>query len=500
MNIGTRRQLFIDDRFIAESQGLTLRQQLPDLQRENLLPPQHPWESGMACAMGSVAQYEGKVMFWYDARKWDPVTKGTENTRRICYAESTDGVRFTRPSLGLFELDGSAENNIVSVGATGGVFLDEQDVPERRFKALMDMRPELQTLKWSETVAAGLHWTCLFTSPDGIHWKRSPEVVFPLFLGHMQSAIWDDRLGKWVLYLRAHRPHRCFGRVEVEAGKLDQPYPFTPLEGKDYDEPGKETLTEELPVVMDRDEHDPPGAQPYTMNAWKYPDAEDAYFAFVPMWYDARNNTGASDRVEVQLAVSRDGAEWRRPWRTALIPPGAPSFPASGQIWPLPEPVLLNDEIWLYYLSSPETHLGRRNLPSYVSDAENPFYSAPQPNTSIVARAIWRMDRLVGAEAGPDGGSILTPALCFEGEHLIVNADCGASGSLRVGLERPDGTSIPGFGTAESTPIQGNGVQLPVRWNPNPSLSQLSGQPIRIRFEIKGGSLFSFQFSAGEGQ
>jgi hypothetical protein len=416
----------------------------------------------------------------------------------LCYAESTDGVRFTKPNVSLFELDGSKENNIVSVAATGDVFLDKHDAPERRFKANMDMRPDKQTLPWSEAEEVGKHWTCLFMSPDGIHWKRSPKVVFPIYLGHKQSAIRDDRLEKWVIYLRAHRPHRCFGRVEVEADNLDKPYPFTPLPGKRYDQPGKVPLTLELPVVMDRDEKDPPGGQPYTMNAWKYYAAEDAYYAFVSMWYDARRETGASDRVEVQLAISRDGIKWHRPWRTALISPGSPSLDASGQIWPLATPIIRDGEIWLYYLSSPETHLGRRNPPNYQSDTEKPFYKTPRPNTSVVARAIWRIDRLVTAEAGANGGWIVTPPIRFRGKRLIVNADCGASGSLRVGPERPNGDPIRGYSSAEAIPIQGNGPALPVSWNRSGNLGQLAGQPVRLGFELKGAKLYSFQFAANE--
>lgn len=95
-----------------------------------------------------------------------------------------------------------------------------------------------------------------------------------MYLGNRQSAIWEDRLDRWVLYLRAHRPHRCFSRVVVDAGKLDAPYPFTPLPGKNYDTLGAFGLTNELPAVMDRDERPPPGAQPYQMNAWKYPQGE----------------------------------------------------------------------------------------------------------------------------------------------------------------------------------------------------------------------------------
>jgi hypothetical protein len=104
------------------------------------------------------------------------------------------------------------------------------------------------------------------------------------------------------------------------------------------------------------------------------------------------------------------------------------------------------------------------------------------------------MDRLVAAEVGADGGWIVTPPIRFRGERLIVNADCGASGALRVGLERPNGDPIPGYAPAESVPVQGNGLALPVRWRTAGNLAQLSEQPVRLRLELRGVKLYSFRF------
>ena len=61
-----------------------------------------------------------------------------------CYAESRDGIHWTRPSLGLFEFNGSKDNNIVWAGAHGDpahcfmAFKDENPrAPEdQRYKAL----------------------------------------------------------------------------------------------------------------------------------------------------------------------------------------------------------------------------------------------------------------------------------------------------------------------------------------------------------------------------
>jgi hypothetical protein len=215
------------------------------------------------------------------------------------------------------------------------------------------------------------------------------------------------------------------------------------------------------------------------------------------MWYDPRDGTGASDRVEVQLAISRDGIAWERPWRRPIISPGSPGLDGSGQIWPLSTPIIRENEIWVYYLSSPESHLGLRNTPNYLSDSEHKFYDDPAPNTSVLARAIWRLDRLIGAEAGPRGGFIVTPIIRFGGERLNINADCGASGAIRIELERPDRDPISGYSINDAIPIQGNGISLQARWQGGRSLRDLDDREVRLRIELNGAVLYSFQFVGG---
>ena len=498
IDIGTQKQLFIDEKFIQSKRNVTLSLTPPDLQRENLLVADRPWESGRVCSTGSVVQHQGKVILWYDAREWDP-ERSTTKGMRYCYAESEDGIHFQKPNARLIDWNGSKENNLVLIGGQGAMFVDPHDVPAKRFKALMDMSPQLEPLKWSQLDGVQSHWVCLFTSPDGIRWTRAPKVVFPMWLGALQSVIWDNRLQKWVLYLRAHRPYRCFGRTTVDLGKLEEPYPFSPQAGRSYEKLGENGLKDELPIVMDRDNLDPPGGQSYWMNAWKYPEAEDVYFAFVPMWFEGRGGTGGSDRIEAQLAISRDGIQWSRPWRRAVIPPGAPSMSASGQIWPLPEPIIRNEEVWLYYLSEPDTHLGTLQPPNYLSPSEADLMKDPKRvfETCVVARAIWRLDRFVAADAGPEGGELLTPPILFSGGELRINANAGASGQLRVAVERPSGPAIPGYTLQDAIPIQGNGLALTARWKGHHSVRLVAGQPVRLRFALTNCQLYSFQTVPG---
>src|SRR5439155_21891579 len=86
---------------------------------------------------------------------------GKETHREVtCYAESKDGLRWTKPNLGLFEFAGSKENNIVWDGTGRHNFTPFRDAnpkatPDARYKALASTRGGLLAFK----------------SADGIRWK-----------------------------------------------------------------------------------------------------------------------------------------------------------------------------------------------------------------------------------------------------------------------------------------------------------------------------------------
>ena len=63
IDIGTQKQLFIDEKFIQSKRNVTLSLTPPDLQRENLLVADRPWESGRVCSTGSVVQHQ-IAEFW----------------------------------------------------------------------------------------------------------------------------------------------------------------------------------------------------------------------------------------------------------------------------------------------------------------------------------------------------------------------------------------------------------------------------------------------------
>ena len=132
---------------------------------------------------GSVVRHEGKFKLWYVAIGRDPFTVVEKDMMwtprvdiiplkwRAAYAESPDGIHWTRPALGLEEYGGSRDNNLVAMepAPLGVINLkvihDPEDPdPSRQFKM------SLHTW-WHEDGKKGLGTLAPAVSGDGLRWR-----------------------------------------------------------------------------------------------------------------------------------------------------------------------------------------------------------------------------------------------------------------------------------------------------------------------------------------
>jgi hypothetical protein len=144
--LGSRVEMFVDDWLIDSNRSpgnVSLQLQAP-LKREIVLVTGKPWE-GPDSAYFTVFQDGPLVRLYYRGI----VPAGDTSAGQVtCYAESTDGVHFTRPNLGLFEFQGSKENNIIYRGIEAHNFAPFRDAnpaaqPEERYKALAGILSQL---------------------------------------------------------------------------------------------------------------------------------------------------------------------------------------------------------------------------------------------------------------------------------------------------------------------------------------------------------------------
>ena len=141
VEIGSDRQLFVDDSWVADSTGVERVLHSPTRQSV-ALEPEHPWEVGGLSYLIAFPD-QGKFRGWYRA---DPQLQDSDYNSITCYAESDDGIHWTKPSLGLIEFNGSKDNNIVwtEPGINLAPFKDANPdaKPEEQYKAFIRVQSE----------------------------------------------------------------------------------------------------------------------------------------------------------------------------------------------------------------------------------------------------------------------------------------------------------------------------------------------------------------------
>ena len=109
------------------------------------------------------------------------------------------------------------------------------------------------------------------------------------------------------------------------------------------------------------------------------------------------------------------------------------------------------------------------------------------PDKGAVCLCVLRRDGFVSLDADGDGGYVLTRPLKVDGKHLLLNLDAGEGGSAMVQLLDHSGDVI-----ADSQPISGDEVRLPVRWKTPVDLKSLSQGAVQLKIHLKDASLYAF--------
>ena len=119
LDIGSRRELFIDEFLIGELKGKATQRLHHPVPQEIVIKHEEDWE-GTASGFHSIFKDGDIYRMYYNALHFDFSTGLLDQTRHenyCCYAESQDGIHWTKPNLGIHDYKGSKKNNIVMVSA-----------------------------------------------------------------------------------------------------------------------------------------------------------------------------------------------------------------------------------------------------------------------------------------------------------------------------------------------------------------------------------------------
>lgn len=484
IDVGTDRQLFLDDRLLdlERTHGVTRRLNPPE-NIHRVLKPDQPWEALGFIFYASVVDDEGVVKLFhgsYDAEK----------KKHFGLATSRDGLHWERSRLGLKEFQGSKENCILPIAAVEAcVFLDPHARPEKHHRLLY-------TSHWPDPARAGVY---VASSGDGIHWVTTPDRLLPFVPDSQPSAVWDDALKQYVIYLRAWNPRRSVARIAVS--DLESPWPYDRsipahhVWGKDK----IATLSRELPTVMAPDEQDPENLHLYTSAVVGYPFAPNVYLAFPaayltyngPDW-QSRALNGNDGTFEVQLATSRDGIAWNR-WRRPYVAAGFHDgldlrLVSMGQGM-----VRRGRLLHQYFVGWPHTH-GRpvvwdrdlKNRAEWLKKDRGGIYVATQ-----------RVDGFLSMDAAYSGGVLTTRPLRFAGNHLCLNVHTAGSGHAKVAMLDADGAAIPGFTAADCDVIHSDAIDYRVQWRRGADFGSLAGRSVRVQISMRNTKLYAMQAVPG---
>ncbi len=174
----------------------------------------------------------------------------------------------------------------------------------------------------------------------------------------------------------------------------------------------------------------------------------------------------------LELTASQDGRHWTRVnKREEILQLGADDAWDADKHGLLSEPVLIGDELWMYYTSM------------RVRRAE--------PWCKAIGLSRLRRDGFVSLDAGNKPGTVTTRPLSFTGKRFFVNAEVRNDGWIKLGLLTPI-DFVPNYFPDDCIPIRGDGVTIPVSWKNAKEFELPAGEHVRLVFQLKNARLYSF--------
>ncbi|MBN2354622.1 LamG domain-containing protein, partial [candidate division KSB1 bacterium] len=507
-----RKYLFIDDAIIEKMEHISFVVNPPRVEEcviDSIEGPFRKHVSIIEDEDGLIRMYHGGPDDWFEVHT------------------SSDGVHWKAPDLAP-EYKGRKNYVITEPTAMGNVFIDPNAPPKGRWKLISDYDRR------------GIF---LYSSADGWSFTRHKTAILPFRSGSQSNSYYDEQRQIYVSFNRSDlcatpsgKSSRAF--VLSETKEIEKTWPFNPITLETTLQIGETVrlrkpvphyldngpLTPsgfgvEYPIIFAHDERiDPLATDIYVPKAMKYPWAPDTYIAFPQAYfhyeddgpitrqilYHPNRRTG-SGTIETQVAVSRDGLQWRRYPRPVYVGIGQYGAYDMHQIYMAHGMVKRGDEIWQYFFGETRYHSSWLKEDEYIR---------------AIYRTVQRFDGFVAAEAPYDEeGLIITRPLTFTGNRLTLNVDTDAVGYLQVGFLDETGQPIKGFALDQCVYINGDFIAKEVEWIKNietfsgfegkseeelftevnrlevsTDVSSLAGKTVQVVFRLRGARLYAMQF------
>jgi len=457
---GPWRRLFLDA-FVVEAQAGLNRvfhaaekfSGNPVVKRDKL------WEGVSAITgpyvYGTVFREGDKFRMWYEINN-----KKTHTG----YAESRDGIVWTKPELGLINFDGSKANNLVTSAfdreATGGQCHNPSVI--RRPNG---SDPQKRYALYCFDNGSG-HARVAF-SPDGLRWKYAPETEKKaLFTSSDVVNFFYDPYQQ--LYFTTWKTKNRRGRAAGVAWSKDGLNWTKPFDG---------------PTFV-ADDLDPDATQIYGMPVFPY----QGVYIGLPWIYNARYfkygdyspqrmyeaQADSPRTMEVQIAWSWDMINWTRPAvREQFILRGADGEWDDGMIVTARAPVVVGDKLYFYYGGCHGRHDDKRVQ-------------------AAIGLATLRLDGFCSMRAGDSEGWLVSRREPAREPAVTINAQTAKSGYVTAEILDRKNRIIPGFSRQDCMAFKGDSVRHELKWKTTQFPAGKKLDDWKIRFWLKNADLYSY--------
>jgi hypothetical protein len=455
IELGSRREIFVDHFLIAKMDGVEVEMHEP-IDEGTVLKFDNLWEgqfSGYCTVIKDGDTYRAYYRGNPEAGKDGSLTEVT------CYAESKDGVRWTKPDLKLHKVNGIAKNNVILANAAPVT---------HNFSPFLDANPKAKADEKYKalggTMKSGL---VAYVSADGVRWKKvRDEPVFRKGIFDSQNvSFWSQSEGQYICYFRTWSEAGYKGFRSVSRTTSDDFIHWS----------------EPVPMTFG----DTPYEHLYTQQTSPYFRAPHIYLAIGARFMPKRKVV--SDEMAKQLQInpkyyndcsdailmsSRGGTNYDRLFMESFIRPG------------------IGLKNWVSRSNYPALNVVPTS-PHEMSIYVNQDYAQP---TAHLHRYSMRLDGFSSLSGSYEGGEVITKPFTFSGKTLEINFSTSAAGEIRIALEDEGGTAITGFAMDDCDTLIGNEIARTVSWKGNKDVGSLAGKVVRLRMYLKDADLYSFQF------
>ncbi len=476
--MGKRRVLLDTRPLIAMDGNVSHRFWAAEKLGQPVLEGDRPWERYGVQVYGSVFLDGGRYRMWYNCA---PEVPTRANFCHVGYAESSDGVRWEKPVLGIDPFADTKETNLLNLYRHfPSVMIDSSEPdPAHRYKAT-----GFVARGWTQERGGKYSKTGFYTaySADGLRWTDYEHE--PLQVDDTGGFIKDEHRQRFTGFVRPQPRYDLIDRRSLgivtsqDLTHWSRPWTILVPDGEDDR------------MARDRGFHH---AEFYGMAIHPFEDflvgIMWVFWVYLPL--RAKDRMGMWGIIDCQLVYSYDGSYWHRtPDRQPFIPLGTRGDFDAAMIQTAVRPVEVGDEVWIYYTGSPHQHHYYTTKDWQTRD-DIDYKAKMYWNEDVISIAKIKRDRYASFSTW-DQGSLTVRHGRPDGRRLLINAR-SPRGWVKAQVLDVGGSPLEGLGLQECRPFTGDSVRGEITWAGR-SLTDLSpDQEIQLRFVLDDADLYAYE-------